>query len=55
MFFVFRLFVEMFGIFGIPPIPGVNVKVPFRGKNIETNCFFNAFLGILITLGDFGS
>ena len=22
-----------------PPHPGINVKVPFQGKNMETTCF----------------
>ena len=39
-------FIEMLGIWGISPplpIPGVNVKVPFWGKNMKTeveSCFF---------------
>ena len=27
-----------------PPIPDVNVKFPFQGKNMETNCFFDVVL-----------
>ena len=27
----------------VPPISGVNVKVPFRGNKYETNKFFSDF------------
>ena len=40
--YVFAFFFEILGSLGpkwSPPISGVNVKVPFRGKNIVTNVF----------------
>ena len=55
MFFKNTIFEEkrdMFGMSGIsPPIPGVNVKVPFRGKNMENTsiCFPGAARNLMNT------